>query len=89
MSNAYSVRSTPVATRMLRSPALNLFKSTNALGLRHLAMDWDGIKAQIAQHEGHLACVVTGAGEDHEGCAGQLSQVVCQVAVLHHSQADV
>ena len=62
---------------------LELVESANALGLSHLTMDGDGVKAQVAQHEGHLASVVTGACEDHEGGPSQLCQVECQVAVLH------
>ena len=50
-------------------------------------MDGNGIEAQVAQHERHLARVVTGAREDHEGCACQLCQVVRQVAILHSSQS--
>lgn len=48
---------------------LELVERSNALGLSHLAMNGDSIKAQVAQHESHLARVVTSACEDHECCA--------------------
>ena len=47
-------------------PSLEFIQSPDAFGLCHLAMDGNGIEAQVPQHERHLACVVTGAREDHE-----------------------
>ncbi len=49
--------------------SLKLIQCSYALGLSHLTMDGDCIKTQVTQHEGHLASVVAGACEDHEGSA--------------------
>ncbi len=49
--------------------SLKLVQRSYALGLSHLTMDGDCIKTQVTQHEGHLASVVAGACEDHEGSA--------------------
>ncbi len=49
--------------------SLELIQCSYALGLSHLTVDRDCIKSQVTQHEGHLASVVAGACEDHEGSA--------------------
>lgn len=44
-----------------------------ALGLAHLAMNRDGSKAQVAQHESDTASIVACPCEQHDGAACQLS----------------
>lgn len=63
--------------------AFELVQGTQALGLAHLPMDGQCVKAQIAQHQRQLARVVARPGEDHDGGPGQLCQEKCQVAILH------
>ncbi len=63
--------------------AFELVQCTQALGLAHLPMDGQCVKAQIAQHQRQFARVVARPGEDHDCGPGQFCQKECQVAVLH------
>ncbi len=63
--------------------ALELVEGPQALGLAHLPVDGQRVKAQVAQHQRQLARVVAGPREYHDCRPSQLCQEERQVAVLH------
>ena len=67
---------------------LELVEGSQPLWLAHLAMDGQGIKAQVPQHEGQLAGIVAGPCKDHESGASQLIHIVHQVTVLQGLNAQ-
>lgn len=61
---------------------LEFVQRTKSLGLRQLAVQADGLKAQVAQQQRHAQCVVARGHEDNNGLAFEFIQQICQVAVF-------
>ena len=50
--------------------------------MRHLAVEADSLKAEIAEKKRESLRVIAGRGEDEDGLAGELVHDVTEVAVL-------
>ena len=62
--------------------SLEFMEGSQPVRLTHLAMDWDCVKAQISEHKCKFPGVVASPREKHERGAGELCQIIHQVAVL-------